>query len=410
MYDVLIVGAGISGLRTAELLSEAGLDVIVLEKKETVGGSFGESLQGFPIYQYRKLDFEIPSYPAKNFTIRTGVDTKITFEFDKPLIRIVKRGSDDSTIDSFLLKKAIKAGAEVRFSSNVEKINLSTDIAETFTADGKRFASRIVVGADGVFSAVRRLGGFTKLPVRGIGYIAKMKNLKLNPLEIIITLNYKIAPMAYGYIVGYPEGPYSTFGLTLRPEYVNKPVKEYFEKFRTYLKDVTDSSEIVDHFIGFVTCGDGRQQVVKLNSILTGEAGGFQDPIAGFGMTPALLSAKIASEVIKKAIKNSDIKILEEYAYLTKKELIDAEIKKTWRIRKFILESLTNKELEIVVKLIGTNPTFIEKAIAGGEYSKVIRKVVAQAIVARPTILLLPFRYIFREIFGAPKVSPEPSD
>ena len=37
MHDVLVVGAGPSGLNAARILSARGLDVLVLEKKKEVG-------------------------------------------------------------------------------------------------------------------------------------------------------------------------------------------------------------------------------------------------------------------------------------------------------------------------------------------------------------------------------------
>ena len=36
--DVVIVGAGLGGLRCAQLLSKAGLNVVIVEKSDRVGG------------------------------------------------------------------------------------------------------------------------------------------------------------------------------------------------------------------------------------------------------------------------------------------------------------------------------------------------------------------------------------
>ena len=38
-YDVIVIGAGHNGLVNAAYLSRAGLDVLVLEKREVVGGA-----------------------------------------------------------------------------------------------------------------------------------------------------------------------------------------------------------------------------------------------------------------------------------------------------------------------------------------------------------------------------------
>lgn len=62
-YDVVVVGAGLAGLRCATRLAEAGLDVVMLEANETVGGrERTDVVDGFRL----DLGFHVlnPAYPA----------------------------------------------------------------------------------------------------------------------------------------------------------------------------------------------------------------------------------------------------------------------------------------------------------------------------------------------------------
>ena len=46
-YDAIVIGAGHNGLTTAALLGKAGLSVLMLERRELVGGLyFGEKITG----------------------------------------------------------------------------------------------------------------------------------------------------------------------------------------------------------------------------------------------------------------------------------------------------------------------------------------------------------------------------
>lgn len=52
VHDVIIVGAGISGLRASQILTEEGYDHLVLESSSTIGGR----IKG---YKYKGLEIDI---------------------------------------------------------------------------------------------------------------------------------------------------------------------------------------------------------------------------------------------------------------------------------------------------------------------------------------------------------------
>ena len=68
-YDVIVVGAGLAGLRAAGVLEARGLSVVILEKRATVGGRMASHrVDGFVLDEGFQLIN--PAYPE---LIATGV-------------------------------------------------------------------------------------------------------------------------------------------------------------------------------------------------------------------------------------------------------------------------------------------------------------------------------------------------
>ena len=67
-YDYLIVGAGLSGATMARLLMDAGKSVLVIEKRNHVGGNiYTEDVEGIPVHVYGPHIFHTDSQKAYDF-------------------------------------------------------------------------------------------------------------------------------------------------------------------------------------------------------------------------------------------------------------------------------------------------------------------------------------------------------
>lgn len=97
-FTVAIVGAGISGLLAGLRMKQAGLDFVILEKDESVGGTWTENT--YPdcrtdvhshVYSYSFLDYEWPSYFSRQSAI---LDSLKRFAADNGLLEHIRFGTE----------------------------------------------------------------------------------------------------------------------------------------------------------------------------------------------------------------------------------------------------------------------------------------------------------------------------
>ena len=321
--DVIIVGAGIAGCVLAFHLANAKLKVIVFERdsKEKIGHDWSDSVE--------KKAFSFAGIPPPK-----GNEKKedrdhlaiISPDFGK----IVHLGFYDYWITdrvlfrNRLLEMAEKAGASFQFNTEItEPIGKGQWVIGVKKEDGKTVNARIVVDCSG---RERILGNNIEildmnLPLEKSEQVDAHRELHQIELSELNWDKYKIEKDVLYYRYGY-EGGYSWLnfeaenkldvgagvgmGVSDRKakaivnEFVNTNSQIKQEKIRGGGDTISVRRPITLVWYGFMLCG---------------EAACATSPMNGCGVGSAMISAKIAAEVISKALlrKETSVDRLWEY-------------------------------------------------------------------------------------------------
>lgn len=162
---VLIIGAGPAGLSSAVALRDAGIDVEVVEVSPTqevpgselmIGGSFLRALDALGVAE-RCVVVGV----GLNATILCRADGQVLAEVALPRVARnglpLAAGITRNNLLAILRDTAEAKGAVVRYGTTVEDIDNGVEAVRVAFADGRSDTYDLVVGADGVRSAVRRL-------------------------------------------------------------------------------------------------------------------------------------------------------------------------------------------------------------------------------------------------------------
>jgi len=158
--DVIVIGGGPSGLRTAERLASSGLAVRVLEKKPAVGtGVLCTGIVGREIFDEYGLDRRSVLGEIRTVRLVSPFSTVLTYEHPRPFACVVDR----ERFDGALAASAVAAGAEVACGSRVDDVAVDGEGVRLAVreADGSRSrqSAAVAVLATGVdFGLQKRLG------------------------------------------------------------------------------------------------------------------------------------------------------------------------------------------------------------------------------------------------------------
>lgn len=265
---IKIGGAGISGLTAAITLARAGYKVKVLEEGPDVEIKRHGDTQHLENWTTKKdildilkemgLKKDFSFSPFKIAEFYSPKSEKLIVKTKMPMAYSVRRGPFKGSIDYSLKKQAIDEGVEIVFNKKIKEEEVE------IVATG---AKKIMASAFGV-------------------------TFKANiPDKIIVIFDDILSPKGYSYFssVNHDVTMACTFDLkkTNMEEHLDSTIKRFEEITKIKIKNSKK-------FAGFVNFSIPKSAKIG-KRLYVGEAAGFQDALAGFGMRYALRSGYLAA-------------------------------------------------------------------------------------------------------------------
>lgn len=283
-FDAVIVGGGPGGLRCAELLSERGVKVLVLERQKRIGKKVcaGGITWGGLI---RSLPEELIQKTFSAQRIRTRYQD-FQIHTDKPMIGTVNRRE----LGSHMAELAIRHGAELKTGSRV--VAIDTDRVQYTDGTGSyEVGYDFLVGADGSNSRVRKFLGLASPPAFcgiGLHYLVPEGGQEM-------VWNFDTDLFGSGYSWIFPHRSCASVGGYL-PDNSMTPLqlKQNLDKWLGDQEISTEGCRLEADKINI----DYRGWQFG-NCYLVGDAAGLASPLTGEGINPAWVSAEaVASTII----------------------------------------------------------------------------------------------------------------
>lgn len=323
-YEVAVVGAGPAGAATALALAAQGRSVLLVDKRAFPRDkACGDAIPARAIAELEQLGLasEVRAagfYPIHNVRLFPPSGRSVDIRRETSDSEVYCYIAPRFVFDSLLVGRAIAAGSTFlvgQVRDVVRECGHVVGLQAEVNGQLKYISSRVVIGADGAASIIaRRLGRASShnWAHYGIGVRGYISDFGVLPNTLEMHFCKDLLP-GYAWIFPVGQGKVNVgIGVTLSRYRRNKldlpRMLEGFIQSEEVAGRVRGSGKLersLSWILGMA--GPDRLQLSFDGAVLVGDAARLVNPVTGGGIGNALVSARLAAQVVEGALSVGDV-------------------------------------------------------------------------------------------------------
>lgn len=310
--DLVVVGAGPGGSMAAKTAADAGMDVVMLEKRQEIGDPIrcAEGVGKKVLCEMVKPDPSWIAAEVKGSRIYAPDGTRLVMSEDRAGFE-VRYILERKIFDRALVMDAARSGVRVMVKTRalglLRKDCMPCGVVAMHMGESLQIEAPLIIGADGVESKVGRWAGIdTVLSPRDIYCCAQflVQDSSIDDKYTEFFFGNSLAPG--GYVWAFPKGDKLAnvgIGLQGSKSSSGEPVR----LLKQFMKSHFPNGTVVEMVAGGVPSSGLIDSATADGIMLVGDAAHQSDPLTGGGILNAMKAGIISGKVAAKAISSGDV-------------------------------------------------------------------------------------------------------